>query len=63
MPVILLATITPITFREESLVSDAKNRLIVDIELTVISELTVSVLRLNVDNVPVALDVKTIIVE
>ena len=58
-----MAVISPITFREESVVSAATKRLFVDIELTVISELTVSVLRLNVDNVPVALDVKTIIVE
>ena len=52
-----------LTFREPSCAGPVTNRVSVDIELTVISELTISVLRLNVDNVPVALDVKTIIVE
>ena len=56
-------TTSPLTFRVPSCVGPVTNRVSVDIELTVISELTVSVLRLNVDNVPVALDVKTIIVE
>ena len=54
---------SPLTFREPSCVAPATNKVSVDIELTEISELTISVLRLNVDNVPVALDVKTIIVE
>ena len=57
------ATTSPLTFRVPSDVGPVTKRLFVDIELTVISELTVSVLILNVDNVPVALDVKTIIVE
>ena len=58
-----MPTILPLTFIEESDVVPATKRLPVDIELTVISELTVSVLRVNVDNVPVALEVSTIIVE
>ena len=63
MPNILLPMISPLTFIEESDACPATKRLFVDTELTVISELTVSVLRDNVDNVPVALEVKTIIVE
>ena len=64
MAVTLVAVMSPITFREASDVCPPTIRLpLVDIELTVISELTVSVLSVNVDNVPVALEVRTIIVE
>ena len=64
MPVILAATISPITFREVRNVCPPTIRLpFVDIELTVISELTVNVLSVNVDSVPIALEVKDSIVE
>ena len=64
MPDILAPAISPVTFKEASDAGPATIRLpVVEIELTVIIELTASVLRVNVDNVPVALEVNTIIVE
>jgi hypothetical protein len=56
----VVATISPVTFRDARDAGPVTKRLpVVDIELVVINELTVSVLRDNVDNVPVALEVRT----